>query len=127
MIIRATFNDNDFTQILEAYFYKFKFCNYNLYYKNCKDLKEYVDKSIKSADLIRKITFETDKMTKEELKQFINIIKESIEEYLLVNYKTDYDYLVKHLKVSLLKSCSDKWENGEVVYYFINKDKYFTA
>ena len=72
MIIRATFNDNDFTQILEAYFYKFKFCNYNLYYKNCKDLKEYVDKSVKSADLVRKITFETDKMTKEELKQFTN-------------------------------------------------------
>lgn len=34
------------------------------------------------------------------------------------------NYLKLHLVVSMRKTFKEKWENGEVIYYFINADKY---
>lgn len=126
MIIKATFSDNDYTPILEQYFNYFKFRNYNLYYKNCKDLKEFKDKSIESEDLLRKIIFETDKMTKEDLKSFTYIVSESIKEYIKINYNADYKYLINRLQVEVINTFEDKNENGEVIYYIISSDKYIS-
>ena len=122
MIIRVTFHDSDYTQIIKTYFTRFKFCNYNYYYKNCKDLTEYRDKSIESEDLLKKVIFESSKLTEEDKSRFVDIIKESIKEWLKVNYNEDYNYLIKNLDVSYRNVCTDDDENGEVVYYFTNKD-----
>lgn len=127
MIIRATFNDNDFTQILEEFFKYFKFKNYNLYYKDCVDLKEYKDRVIESEDLLEKIIYNADKMTKTDKQRFIYIVTESIKVYIKTYYMSDYTYLVDKLKVTLRKQVDDNNENGEVVYHFINKDIYITA
>lgn len=122
MIIRVTFHDSDYIQVIKAYFTRFKFCNYNYYYKNCKDLTEYRDKSIESEDLLKKVIFEGKKLTDEDKNRFVHIIKESIKEWLKVNYSDDYNYLIKNLDISHRSVCTDDNENGEVVYYFTNKD-----
>ena len=122
MIIRVTFNDNDFTYILEKYFKYFKFQNYNLYYSNCSDLLEFKNRSIESDDLLHKIIYEPNKMTQQEIDRFIYIVIESIKEFLKLNYAGYYDYLESRIQVKVIDTCSDSWENGEVAYYFINKE-----
>ena len=127
MIIRATFNDNDYTSILEKYFTRFRFQNYNYYYNKCTDTREYVRKSIESEDLLKKIIYKTSDMTKQDLDTFNNIISTSIKKYIELNYSDSYEYLSDKLQVAIIDNCTDEDENGEIVYYFINKDKYIIA
>lgn len=126
MIIKATFNDNDFTYILDNFFlegvmfytnrirYKLKL------YKSKEDVREYVELDTEIENLIRKFVFGTDaNITKEDKKQFLKILKDALDCYLYSEYTEDYDYLKKNLKLSFVQTIKDEDMNGEVIYYFL--------
>ena len=126
MIIKATFNDNDFTYILDNFFvegvmfytnrirYKLKL------YKSKEDARKYVELDTEIENLIRKFVFGTDtNITKEDKKQFLKILKDALDCYLYLEYTEDYDYLKKNLKLSFVQTIKDEDMNGEVIYYFL--------
>lgn len=126
MIIKATFNDNDFTYILDNFFvegvmfytnrirYKLKL------YKSKEDARKYVELDTEIENLIRKFVFGTDaSITKEDKKQFLKILKEALDCYLYFEYTEDYDYLKKNLKLGFVQTIKDEDMNGEVIYYFL--------
>lgn len=126
MIIKATFNDNDFTYILDNFFvegvmfytnrirYKLKL------YKSKEDARKYVELDTEIENLIRKFVFGTDaSITKEDRKQFLKILKDALDCYLYFEYTKDYDYLKKNLKLGFVQTIKDEDMNGEVIYYFL--------
>ena len=126
MIIKATFNDNDFTYILDNFFvegvmfytnrirYKLKL------YKSKEAARKYVELDTEIENLIRKFVFGTDtNITKEDKKQFLKILKDALDCYLYFEYTEDYDYLKKNLKLSFVQTIKDEDMNGEVIYYFL--------
>lgn len=126
MIIKATFNDNDFTYILDNFFlegvmfytnrirYKLKL------YKSKEDARKYVELDTEIENLIRKFVFGTDaNITKEDKKQFLKILKDALDCYLYFEYTEDYDYLKKNLKLGFVQTIKDEDMNGEVIYYFL--------
>lgn len=121
MILKMTFNDNDFTDLL------FSFAkNMHVYttvgvkptsslsteelIENRKDWKKYNDllnPNIKTTH------------TEEEKEIILERCKDKLEEYITYYATSERtkEYLKKNLKVEMLKSLEDKWENGEVVYW----------
>lgn len=143
MIIKYTFNDNDFTQIIEKYldefgpFYSFSYPTLQTY-NRFKDLVEqyndYNDKYTEDKDLSKE---EFDIMKKE----LLTLLKISFTQYISnikpnSNWRTpgfdaehlqeDKEYILNHIKISLVKSIPDQWENGEIVYYIPGSMKYIT-
>lgn len=132
MIIRTTFNDNDFTHLLEEYWdgfwYKNYYCILDKYEKSddYEDLKKHKEIYIEFHDLLDKAFFEENKMTVEELKRFERVITESIFAFIESKRSDSIDYLKKMFSVKIRFRIEDKWENGEVVYYFLNHKKMIT-
>lgn len=124
MIIRATFNDNDYTDILTEYFDRFMFDHYYYGLDDIKDLKEYKDKRIQVEELIEKAVYEPEKMTEEEKKVFIDRVVDSIKVTVTKYYGGHLKDLVNKIDVKIVPNVEDKCENGEVVYYFLSKQKY---
>ena len=124
VIIRATFNDNDYTDILTEYFDRFIFDHYYYGLDDIKDLKEYKDKRIQAEELIEKAVYEPEKMTEEEKKVFIDRVVDSIKVTVTKYYGGHLKDLVNKIDVKIVSNVEDKWENGEVVYYFLNIQKY---
>ena len=89
------------------------------------DIKKYCDTSKKIDKYLRMIQDEK-KFNKEQEKDFINILKESILDYIKDMHNEDYEYLAEELDVKIQNSISDKWENDEVVYYFPMHDTFIT-
>lgn len=127
MIIRATFNDNDFTSLLNNYFELFMFKNYKQYISSISDAKKYVEESIKAEDALKYMIYSYSKdlinnkdEADKQLNLFINIVQKSISYYIngLVD-KDTYKYLIEHLDISVSNTITSKDENGEVVYCFI--------
>lgn len=129
MIIRTTFNDNDYRNVLESYWNHFWFKNYychleELYRREDEEgLREWRDKHIEAEDLLEKVFYKESEVTVKELRRFENIIIESITSYILKNYKEDSNYLITNLRVSTVDSIKDLDENGEVAYYLLKNKK----
>lgn len=128
MIIKFTFNDNDFTHILENFFSE-QNSNSIMYYlkrfekdDDIETLKNYRKYSNLIREYANKVSENT--INDVEIAEFIKILKDSITDYISDKYKENLEYLSKSLNISIQKSLTDKWENGEVVYYFIRCDKY---
>lgn len=126
MILKITFNDNDYQKILENIGNKM----YGLYsYYRMTRLKsedktmEYVENS-KLFDKYLGMIQEEEQFTKKQKEQFIDLIKQNLEAYLEDNYRTEADYLIEELKVSIIKSVGDEWHNGEILFYFPMNDSY---
>lgn len=128
MIIKFTFNDNDFTQILENFFSEQNLNSVMYYLKRFEkdDDIETLKNYRKYSNLIREYANKVSENTINdvEIAEFIKILKDSITDYISDKYKENLEYLSKSLNISIQKSLTDKWENGEVVYYFIRCDKY---
>ena len=129
MIIRVSFNDNDFQELLESQF-KFglvtPFLTIKSLYANASDaihLKKYKDVDDLQTKITRKI-FAEKKLTKTEQQQLIDIIREAYSIKIESNYTHVKTYLIKNLSVKIIPSFKDMWENGEVLYYFSTPDKY---
>lgn len=124
MIIRATFNDNDYTNVLTEYFDRFMFDHYYYGLDDIEDLKEYKDKRIQAEEVLEKAVYHPDEMTDEEKKIFIDRIIDSLKVTVTKYYGGHLKDLVKKIDVKIVPNIEDKWENGEVVYYFLSKQKY---
>lgn len=126
MIIKTTFSDNDYTQILEEYWDNFWFKNYYNVVKDIEDPNKYKDTRIDMEELLEKVFYNEDTVTVKEMQRFENYIKESILLYIKEFHSDEYDYLKEQLFVNIRLSIRDKNENGEVVYYFLKQKKYIT-
>lgn len=133
MILDITFEDNDFTQIIEELLDK---CKNDLEivmagilgkYNTGKD--EDIDIFIRKDSEIRKlvgIVYSGDKYGNDTIEQVIDRVRESIMYYIEENYKDKYKYLERCLKIVPVKYVRSKWENGEVVHWFVSYHKYIT-
>ena len=124
MIIKTTFNDNDFTHLLKGYWDQFWFKNYYLAINKIEDAKQYREERIDAEEILEKIFYNEDKTTVKELRKFENIISNSILEYIKENDLENYEYLKRRLCVNIRLVISDKDENGEKLYYFIKQKQY---
>lgn len=124
MIIETTFNDNDFTHILDEYWSRFRFVNYYYGLDRIEDPAVYRDARIDMESLIEKAVYND--LDQEESKRFLSYIKTSILEFIKDNYRDDYIYLSDNFKVAIKKSVEDKNYNGEIVYYFLTNNVYIT-
>lgn len=129
MIIKATFNDNDFTQVLEKFFDKpffsgISYCLNKYKTDNSSEIiRLYVDLSTEIDKYLKGIQDDI-KFTPKVKQRFIDILRESILDFIRDKYSADYDYLSKQLTITIQNSVTDHWENGETVYYFPTHDKY---
>ena len=141
MIVKYTFNDNDFTQVIEEYlrelgpFYAFNYPSFtglNEFKELLRQYDNYNDKYYMEKDI-------TKEEYKEIKKKLHTILKANIIQYMAnvkpgSGWSTDgmeaedlirnLEYLINNIKVSIVKSVPDQWENGEVVYYITSWDNY---
>lgn len=80
MIIETTFNDNDFTHILDEYWSRFRFVNYYYGLDRIEDPAVYRDLRIDMESLIEKAVYNG--LDQEESKRFLSYIKISILEFM---------------------------------------------
>ena len=114
MIIKLTFNDNDFTPLLETYTSKIFDIGY---YNSINEYSEFKRKIYK---------YENDNLSekeKQKLKKLIeNQIRTNCKKYL--KKQNSSDYLIKSLEIKIIETIADKWQNNEVVYYITSNMKY---
>lgn len=130
MIIKLTLNDNDYTGYIEKFLERFKFQNYYIVLKeydkdNEEDIKAYVEGHVKREELLDKVFYKEDELTKSDIKQFEEYIKEALAYYLYkhnIMLSNDLEDYKKIVNVKCLKTMNNKWQNGEVVYYFLQQD-----
>lgn len=137
MIIRMTLSDNDFTQEIEKFaknlfdrlywgkdvsFYDNDYNKWYQAYKVQEELQKLLNPNI------------TDSLTDEDkttirAKVFLEWW-DFVDGLNFKKYSTDEERLKKYLKkdfeCSIGYDFKDKWENGEVVYYFTTNNKYIT-
>lgn len=129
MIIRIDFKDNDYQELVENYLKRF---NLNVLY----DLSVQLDKKI-SVSCIKAYENAQEKsnwilnpniaytVIEYDYDWLRKRIKASLKEYLLRNPRLDElskEYIEKHfieeMDISFPKAFYDKWENGEIGYWF---------
>ena len=129
MIIKINFKDNDYQELVENYLKRF---NLNILY----DLSVQLDKKI-SVSCIKAYENAQEKsnwilnpniaytVIEYDYDWLRKRIKASLKEYLLRNPRLDElskEYIEKHfieeMDISFPKAFYDKWENGEVGYWF---------
>lgn len=129
MIIRIDFKDNDYQELVENYLKRF---NLNVLY----DLSVQLDKKI-SVSCIKAYENAQEKsnwilnpniaytVIEYDYDWLRKRIKASLKEYLLRNPRLNElskEYIEKHfieeMDISFPKAFYDKWENGEVGYWF---------
>lgn len=126
MIIKTTFNDNDFTNILEKYWDRFMFDSYYKAVEDIEDLRLYRDLRFDMEELLKKAIYNEADLTAKEESQFEDYIKQSILAFVKKRYPSNLDYLKDQLYVNIRLTVKDKDENDEVVYYFLKHQKYIT-
>lgn len=132
MIIRMTVEDNDFTELLEDFandLRKFFFQETKSNYENDYN-PEITLQLIETEETIRQTLWaESMKEVTEEGK---TLLKARLHimwgKYVDSGEQEDRikDYLKKDFDCSFSFKFEDKWENGEVVYYFTGADKWIS-
>lgn len=133
MIIRMTVNDNDFGYVLDRMMAHFYHAVTDAPYIGIEIGKSDFEATSKALDEVWRLNSimnpnNDDPRTKEDLeflvenvkKAFNNIVDKSSEE------DSTKDYLKRNLKVEILTSVEDKWENGEAYYWFQHSGKYIS-
>lgn len=131
MIIRATFHDNDFERPLISFFSRglygaLRWANKELGDKEnptTDELLLYKETSILIDKYLRMIQDEKEFSDKDK-DQLKVLLEKAYNTYLTNLYSENAEYLIKSLDISLIDKVEDKWENGEVLYYFPMHDKY---
>ena len=143
MIIKYTFNDNDFTQIIEKYldeygpFYAFNyksieemngFSNLVRQYDNYND--KYNEEKGLTNDEYKKLKDKILKLLNLNFRRYIENISPnsnwSTPGFNAKDLQEEKDYIFDEIKISLVKSIPDQWENGEVVYFVTSNETYIT-
>lgn len=121
MIIRMTVNDNDFTYIIES----FSSCMYSqdTCFPSDENMRKIYYDNKTFRELWCEITNGKGELCNEDEEIFIDIIKQKYVRYISNRFDDEEDtkkYLLDKFKVSAQKSITPHWENGEVVYTFVN-------
>lgn len=137
MIIKFTLNDNDFTHYIELFLKEPLFCRTYEYAKHLQAELNRDDKNYYSK--YKEISLETERfkgllwkcmentISKEEQKYFLEYLKKIFLYYIKSTKNSDdYKYIEDNINIRLNKTISDKWQNDEIVYYFISCEKYIT-
>lgn len=141
MIIKYTFNDNDFTQIIEKYLEEYgPFGRWvpggNV--DRITDLMKIYNKHNDKYDEEKELSKEAFLTMKNELLKelyhhfiaYINNIQEnsswSTDGFTTKDLIENKEYIIDNIKISLVKNIPDQWENGEVVYFIASNEKYVT-
>ena len=127
MIIKATFHDNDYKNVLEGFFSK------GLYLMLCY-VKEGLTDSVEDTTLYVRYSTIIDKyckmiqdekiFDKKTQQDLINMVGDAFNKYIDEMYSEQAKYLKENLEIEILDSVNDKWENGEVLYFFPMHNKY---
>ena len=127
MIIRFTVNDNDYKEVIEKFFNKGLYLMLGYVKKGLTDSEHDMTLYVRYSTLIDKYC----KMIQDGKPFIINdandlvfMLKDAFSKYLdEINFEAK-DYLKENLDISIVDSVKDKWENGEVLYFFPMHDKY---
>ena len=128
MIIRLTVNDNDFSDKIQRYFGDFWIRMLELHPDNClSDRASYEElKSWREREnQIRTIMNPNNdhELSDTEKAVVIEQVKRTFGQYVDRWCFEDSDYLKNNLEISIIDSVTDKWENGEVFYWFQHANK----
>lgn len=127
MIIRITVHDNDFQTILERFCKNF-YMNITEIYGLSDDNMDYEKLSMyrKRSNEIRSLFNPNNDivLTKEVKESIKKIVKEGFNTFVMKNNPKNAEYLKKNVQIDVLSRMEDKWENGEVFYWFQHSDKF---
>ena len=122
MIVKLTVNDNDFYSLISGFmknFYSNAIMMDEDYYNGLDANTRYFEME-KYWELSKLLNPNIDtEWTNERKEILVTAIKRGFHEYAKrrVDAKT-LAYLDNELRVSIIKAVEDKWENGEVFYWF---------
>lgn len=134
MIIRLTVNDNDFTQVLEKYLNN-KIFNLTLdLMDKAQKLQEKREANKNDEKVLNKYrkAMEAYADAESKLREVFNVnnhnpLTTEEKDFLKERLQTSFDYYIKRynkpqelvgkLRVKISDTFTDKWENGEVVYW----------
>ena len=135
MIIKYTMNDNDFTQVIEQYLEEygpylaifFETLDEHIEFK--RDVAKYDELSNNSPEKA-KLKDKLTKLRNQKFIAFINSIKENSNWHTIGFTAREMieskDYILSNISIEIVDSITDKWHNGEVVYYITSNMKYLT-
>lgn len=127
MIIRITVHDNDFQTILERFCKNF-YMNITEIYGLSEDSMDYEKLSLyrKRSNEIRSLFNPNNDivLTKEVKENIKKIVKEGFNTFVMKNSPKNAEYLKKNVQIDVLSRMEDKWENGEVFYWFQHSDNF---
>ena len=122
MIIKMTVNDNDFGNELESFARKLSSritrLPRNIEQMEAKEQLECI-RSLRKIDRLMNPNV-TENHTEEEKELLIRKTKEAFSTYVkeVCKDESDADYLIRNFKVEIIETMTDKWENGEMFYWF---------
>lgn len=129
VILKLTFNDNDFTQYIEDFLQRSHNDFRVIVMQYARDRYDNdIEFSLKMRDVLDLIENVKIKPTPSNKDDLANILKRALLYWISTNERTKdaYDYLKDNIEISYVKAVKSKWENGEVVYWFIDYNKYIT-
>lgn len=123
MIIKVTFFDNDYGEVLEEIGKEWQSAFHLLWCaKSAPDLPRYIKTEPLWSEVIRNPNYRRKDLMNingSDYAEVINIIKEWIHVWLKIHYPTESESLNESLHVSLTMDFDDDWQNGENMYYFV--------
>lgn len=133
MILKITFHDNDFTQYIENFLDEMHMDKRLIAYKlldpykdDTERVQEYYEISSNNDKILDDLYNDGDNIKEEHIKAFIKLFKDAFIIYLNENCLDSISYLEKNLEVNSIEAVKSKWENSEVVYWFVDYHKYIT-
>lgn len=112
MIVKITVKDNDFSDLLVD------FCkNFWTYIVLGMDENDFeFDRHIRFRNMLN--PNEERELTSDEKFALLKRIEDAFRQYITARKSEDtVKYLMKHLTISIQNSFTDRWENGEAVYW----------
>lgn len=123
MIIRLTVSDNDFSDKIQSYFKDFWMRMIELHPDNCltdrasyEELKDWRARENKVRSIMNPNN--DHELNKEEKEFIISQVKRTFGQFVDRWCYYESEYLKSKLEVEIIDSFTDKWENGEVFYWF---------
>ena len=129
MIIRLTVQDNDFTGMIRHYMDNFMLYlrTYMPEFEKFWESKEHTRNMYKMEKEISRLMNPNSDivLTEKDKKIIIERIKYTFGVYVDNHFDSETsEYLKNNLAVKVLTRMEDKWENGEVYYWFQHADSY---
>ena len=123
MIIKVTFFDNDYGEVLEEIGKEWQGAFHLMWCaKSAPDHPRYIKTEPLWSTVIRNPNYrrrELMNINGSDYTEIITIIKEWIHTWLKIHYPSERESLINSLHVSLTMDFDDDWQNGENLYYFV--------